>query len=162
MERQTCWESDEDRREIPLPSQPYLHVLSPYLVLTKGITAMRQSDPSTQSALSRTSGPSKLRIIVSLELEGTIKGHLAQLPCNGQGYPPHCANRCRKYKLHCCLRFFLVCFLLIHFKRALADSTAFYIKENAFPLICDSWDHCSSRFSVTFQHPHLLLQLLSS
>ena len=74
LERQTCWESDEDRREIPLPSQPYLHVLSPYLVLTKGITAMRQSDPSTQSALSRTSGPSKLRIIVSLELEGTIKG----------------------------------------------------------------------------------------
>jgi len=29
----------------------------------------------------------KGRIIESLELEGTIKGHLVQLPCNEQGHP---------------------------------------------------------------------------
>jgi len=27
------------------------------------------------------------RIVESLELEGTIKGHLVQLPCNEQGHP---------------------------------------------------------------------------
>ena len=39
------------------------------------------------------------RIIESLELEWTFKGHLVQLPCNEQGHPP-CLESLQGWGIH--------------------------------------------------------------